>query len=247
MNPLAKAFTSWAVPIVLALAYLFLVYNLETSLSISLLVLAGGAVVLAVWFLFRGLAAHAAISRAIAVGEPDDVVTRARHAIDHRFTRRSKLPFRVYEAIGLGLRGQWEQSLEVIDAIGDAPAKWRLLAGVAQIAAATELADRERARKAMDEVTPLASRLGRAADLTLRECRARVRFVDGDLAGAGPLFKALSDDIRLGPAPRAAALYYTARCTEDTEEARTLYERAMGLAPKTWIKAAASEQLYGAN
>lgn len=247
MNPIIKIFTSWAVPVVLVLAYLFLVYNLQTSLSISLLVFAGGAVVMCVWFLFRGLAAHAAISRGIAIGEPDEVVARARAAIDHRFTRRAKLPFRVYEAIGLGLRGQWEQSLEAIDAIGAVPDKWRLLAGVAQIAAATELADAAKARKALDEITPLATRLGRAADLTLRECRARVRFVEGDLAGAGPLFRALADDIRLGPAPRAAALYYAARCTEDTDEARTLYERAMGLAPKTWIKAAASDQLYGKN
>jgi hypothetical protein len=57
---------------------------------------------------------------------------------------------------------------------------------------------------------------------------------------------AAAADIGTDSAPRRAPPPCTTpRCTEDIEEARTLYERAMGLAPKTWIKAAASDHLYG--
>jgi len=236
-----RLFGSWAVPLVIAAAYLFLIETIDPSLTVALLTLAGLLCVLVLWFLFRGLAAHAAITRAIAVGEPDEVVTRARNASDHRYTRRGRMPFRIYEAIGLGLRGEWAASLAALEGTIDERSKppWRLLVATARVAAATALGDAPAARTAFDVVKALA----RPTDVCLKECEARVLYVEGDRAGAGALFRALADNIRLGPAPRAAALYYAGRCEDDAAAARTLFERAIGLAPKTWIKAAAADQL----
>jgi hypothetical protein len=244
VNTVVKIVASWAVPLVVIGAYLGLILTMDTSVTIAMFVLLGGLIVLVLWFLFRELAAHAAISRSIAVGEPDDVVSRARSAIDHRISRRGQTPFRIYEAIGLGLRGQWAESLASIPALDAKVAeRWRLLAAATRIAAATELGDPTIARRAMEEIPPLARRLGPSADVVVRECQARVRFVEGDHAGARPLFAALAEDVRLGPAPRAAALYYSARCEDDPARARTFLERARGLAPKTWVKPAAEERL----
>jgi hypothetical protein len=235
--------TGWLVPSVLLAAYGFLIYTMNASMAIALLSLAGLGCVLVIWFVFRELAAHAAITRAIAIGEPDEVVSRARSAIDHRLTRRGQVPFRIYEAIGLGLRGEWERSRAAIAEVDPTGAGWRLLAAVTRIAAATELADPDAARAAMEDVTLLHRRLGPPVDLTVRECQARVRFACGDLVDAWSLFEALVDEVRLGPAPRAAALYYAGCCDEDPARARTYFERARGLAPKTWVKAAAEARL----
>jgi hypothetical protein len=248
VNPLPRAVASWAAPIVLTGAYVGLIATMRPSLTISLFVLLGLLCVLVLWFLFRELAAHAAITRAIAVGEPDDVVGRARDAIDHRFSERARRPFRIYEAVGLGLRGQWEDSVAALSAAGipTAPA-WKLLAASARIAAATELGNATAARVALADVTVASRRLGWRADVVARDCQARVRFAEGDRAGALELFRALAGDVRVGPAVRAAALYYAGRCQLDDD--RVAAERdlaaAAKLAPRTWVKAAAEAALAG--
>jgi hypothetical protein len=232
---------SWAVPLVVLGAYAFLVYTIDPPMTAALITFVVFLIVICIWFMFRELTAHAAIARAIAVGEPDDVVTRARNAIDHRLRARAKLPFRIYEAIGLGLRGQWAESIATIDevAVDGLKRSWQLAAAAARVAAATELGDAAAARAAFAKVTALAP----PTDMVRRECEARLAYVEGDRARAKPLFAALSSDIRLGPSARAAALYYAGRCEDDPAAARTLFERAIGLAPKTWIKAAAGDKL----
>lgn len=238
-----RLFSSWAVPLVVFGAYLFLIETIGASLTVTLITFVVFLCVVVLWFMFRELAAHAAIARAIAIGEPDEVLTRARAAIQHRLTARGKLAFRVEEAVGLGLRGEWAASIAALDALAGAALKpaWRVVAATARVHAATELGDAAAARAAAADVTAGT----RPIDIVRRECEARVAFVEGDHARAGALFRALGSEIRLGPAPRAAALYYAGRCAQATggDDARSLFERAIALAPRTWIKAAASAQL----
>ena len=243
-----RRIASWGVPVVLVGAYLFLIYTIGASFTVSMFALLLLGIALVLWFLFRELATHAAISRLISVGEPDEVGSRARNAIDHRFTRRGKLPFRVYEAVGLGQRGQWHESLAALAEVGpDAAVAWRLAASAARIAAQTELGDAAAARAVLDqEVAPLAPKAGAPAQVLMRECEARVSYAEGARGVARPLFRAIADDVRIGPAQRAAARFYLARCLVadgDRDAARLELEEARRLAAKTWVKAAADAEL----
>ena len=243
-----RRIAGWLVPTVLTGVYIGLIEVMDASFGVSMIALAGLAMVLLLWFFFRELATHAALSRLVAVGEPDELVAKARNAIDHRFTRRGKLPFRIYEAIGLGLRGQWRESLAALADLGaGGAAGWRLYAAAARIAALTELGDAPAARAVLDgEVAPLARRAGAAGHIVMRDCEARVAFAENARSVARPLFRAIADDVRLGPAQRATARLYLGRCLAadgDRDAARSELEEASRLAPRTWVRAAAEHAL----
>jgi hypothetical protein len=239
--------TSWWIPIFVALLYVFFLITARAPLEIAAFAAIGFGIVIVLWVMFRELAVHAAVSRAIAIGDPDDAIARARAAVERRFTTRGKAPFVIYEAIGVGMRGAWRDALAVLDRAaprGAGARTWHLLRAATRIAAHTELGDAAAARAIYDrDVAPVIRHLrGPGVDVLARECDARVRFVEGDHAGALPIFRALADDIRLGPASRAAALLYASRCAAATGDALAA-ERdraaAAKLAPKTWVATAA--------
>lgn len=201
------------------------------------------AVMIGLWNLMRELRAHASATRAAAVGEPDELIELASGQIARRLTQRSRAPFYVYLALGHQLRGEWDPAIAALDeaaAYRSLRPAWKLLAATARVGVLVERGDVGGARTIYErDVAAVARRMaGPGVQLLVAEAEARVRFAEGDHAGARPLFERMSGDVRLGPATRAMAHWYAARCADrsgDRDAAARHFGDAARLAPKTFL------------
>jgi tetratricopeptide (TPR) repeat protein len=231
------------IPLIIATAFSLLFIEGQPRGLAAVLFIVATAVMVQLWALMRDLRAHASATRAAAVGEPDELIELASENIERRMTARSRTPFYVYLAIGHQLRGEWDQALAALaqaDAYPRLKPAWKLLAATARVGTLVEKGDAKEARAVYDrDIVSATKRLsGPGVQLLAREAEARVRFAEGDVAGAAPLFDRMSNDIRLGPATRAMAHWYAARCAERTgatDAADRHYTDAAKLAPKTFV------------
>jgi tetratricopeptide (TPR) repeat protein len=231
------------IPVIIAGAFALLFIEGKPRGVAAILFCVATAVMIGLWNLMRELRAHATATRAAAVGEPDELIELARTQIARRLTQRSRAPFYVYLALGHQLRGDWDDATRALDrALEYRPLKiaWRLLAATARLGIQVEQGDAAAARKTFDnQITPVAQRLaGPGVKLLAEEAEARVRFAEGDAAGAAPMFERMCGDVRLGPATRALAHWYAARCAEargDRATADRHFADAAKLAPKTFV------------
>jgi uncharacterized protein HemY len=231
------------IPLIIACAFTLLFVEGQPRGAAAVLFCIATAVMVGLWNLMRELRAHATATRAAAVGEPDELIDFARGQIGRRLTQRSRAPFYVYLGLGHHLRGEWEPAIEALDEAAQYRAlkpAWKLLAATARVGVLVERGDTTRAREVYDrEVAPSARRMaGPGVQLLTAEAEARVRFAEGDVAGTRPLFEKMSGDVRLGPATRAVAHWYAARCADaagDRDAADRHFADAARLAPKTFV------------
>ncbi|MCE9573726.1 MAG: hypothetical protein K8W52_11275 [Deltaproteobacteria bacterium] len=232
----------YAVPVIMSLAYLFLLEASDPSGTAKVLLgVAFGGVILT-WVAFRELRAHANASRAAAIGAADELVTSAADQVERRMFARSRAPFLVYLAIGHEQRGDFDAATAVLDRAEQERAlkpAWQLLAATTRLAILVERGDAAGARALYERgIGPATQRMaGPGPRLLAEEALARVRFAEGDHAAAAPMFDKMSGDVRLGPATRAFAHYYAARCAEargDHDLAQRRFADAAHLAPETY-------------
>jgi hypothetical protein len=230
------------IPVIIAGAFSLLILEGRPTGIAFLLFCTATGVMIALWNLMRELRAHATATRAAAIGEPDELITFARDQIKQRLFARSRAPFYVYVGLGHQLRGDWDAAaaaFDEADTYGLKPAWW-VLANTARVGLHVERGDAAGARKLFDErVMPAARRMrGPGVQLLIAEAEARVRFAEGELAAARPLFERMCKDVRLGPATRALAHWYAARCADAAGEADVAarhFADAAKLAPKTFM------------
>jgi ATP/maltotriose-dependent transcriptional regulator MalT len=232
----------YAVPIIMTAAYLFLLEASDPSGLAKVLLGCAFAGVILTWVAFRELRAHANASRAAAIGLADELIASANAQIDRRMFARSRAPFLVYLGIGHHLRGDFDMAITVLDrADAERALKpvWQLLAATTRLAILVERGEAAPARALYDRgIGPATQRMaGPGPRLMGEEALARVRFAEGDHAAAAPMFTKMSGDVRLGPATRAFAHYYAARCAAargDLDLAERRFQDAAKLAPGTY-------------
>jgi len=195
---LAIIVSSWLVPVMMTIAYVFMMLTADTDSSVDRATRVawmslGLAFVLVVWWIFKLLVQYAAFARAAEIGD----VERLRELCEHR---RGK-PYLVYLALAHELSGEWAAALATLDEAGTVPPKLRALAASVRVAALVETGDLAAARRALDGFPP---RRAYADDLLARLASLRVRSAEGDDAAAGELAR-LADDVRAGARVRAAA------------------------------------------
>jgi tetratricopeptide (TPR) repeat protein len=245
MTTFFRIVDSLVIPLVLVLTWVILVLTADIrGLPLIVTLLAFGMVML-LWATYRELRTHAAASRMAANGEPDQLLALADRELARRLWPRGKVPFHLYRSMAYALAGDGDEARRALDAthldlLGSrARRQWGILHAAQRIALLGEAGDAAAARRALDDdLRPMLRFVpGAGAAVIAREAEARVLFAEGQLDDARPLFEQLAKDVRLGPAPRAIARHFAARCVaaSDPDAARGMFEEAARLAPKTWV------------
>jgi hypothetical protein len=247
-----RLFANIGVPLMLAACFWALVATSDARGLAVWVALGAFVIVLGLWGGFRELALHASATRMIGGGQPDELIALAERQLEWRVRERGKAPFRIYLAWGHFLRGELDEADRALKA---APGRktWDVLWASAKIAVLVErgtggmVAIRTiepgtvtEARAVYDQYMVPALRGAPAAGIKLLadDASAKIRFAEGDLAGARPLLEKLCNDIRLGPATRGMAHWYAARCAlaaGDAAGAAPHLDQAASLAPRTFL------------
>ena len=227
---------SWLVPSIMTGAYIFLMATSETDTDGKVWEGVGWTFVLTLWFMFRMLTAHAALARAVAVGDAERVLELADRRLAQRGPKRSRL-YHAYRALGHDIRGDWSAALADLDR-APSHGTWRMIAATVRVGALVETGRVAEARVVFDaELGPTRPRDAQS-DIRARLAEARLRWAEKDLDGAERLLGRLTDDVRAGSGIRATAHFYAARCAEargDTAAATRHRAKARELAPGSWV------------
>lgn len=191
---------------------------------------------------FRRLRVHAAASRLVAIGRPDELTKLVERELPRRMTSGTRAPLHVFAAMGHNLAGDFAAARRSLDESGIRLGKkelqsWQLLWAAADIHARTATGDLAGARASYARtVEPYSSRPSSGGiELIAIECEARIKLAEGNPVRARELIAPLAKDIRLGPAARAqihAILAEAAAAEGDLETAATQAAKARELAPK---------------
>jgi hypothetical protein len=256
MTTLIRLFANIGVPLVVAGCFWALIATSEARGIAVWVALGAFLVVMGLWLAFRRLQMHASATRLIGAGQADEVIELARGQLEWRRTERGKAPFRIYLAWGYLLRGDLDEADRVLGQAAPGRAALDRLWATAKIAALVERGTGGmspvrtvepdtvgEARRVYDRhIAPLlVGAPAPAVKLLADEASAKLRFAEGDAAGARPIFEKLCKEIRLGPASRAMAHWYAARCalvTGDRAGAAAHLDKAAALAPKTFLPVA---------
>jgi len=190
---------SVVVPLMMAGAYTVLISTSEVGTSGALWESGGFVLVLGFWFAFRSMTRRAALSRAIAVGDPDrilELATKPSQALDR--------------AIAYELRRDWPSALRALDEARPATAENHVIAAAVRIHALCETGEVARARELLDrEIEPRVAGLDRRMQATghgrAQLARARVLAAEGQGTEADAVLARVIDDVRMDPTTRAAA------------------------------------------
>ena len=190
---------SVVVPLMMAGAYAVLISTSEVGTSGALWESGGFVLVLGFWFAFRIMTRRAALSRAIAVGDPDRILELA--------TRPSQA---IERAIAYELRRDWPDVLRALEEARPATAEAHVIAAAVRIHALCETGEVARARELLDrEIEPRVAGLDRRMQATghgrAQLARARVLAAEGQRAEAEAVLARVVDDVRADPTTRAAA------------------------------------------
>lgn len=203
---------SYVVPLMMSIAYVFLMLTSETDLAGKAWESGGLAAVLFLYWLILRLARNAAMSRAVAVGDAERVLELADAAVRRGGGGHPR--FHVYRALAHEIRGEWGQALAELDRV-KLDGGWRLLAATVRVGALAETGRAGDARKVFDaELAASARSRDVSTQIRVRLAEARLRRAEGDLAGAEALFARIVDDVRAGAGVRAAARECGARIAD---------------------------------
>ena len=232
----------YVVPLMMSLAYVFLMLTSETDTGGKLWESGGLAAVLFLYWLFLRLTRTAAMSRAVLVGDSERVLELTDLELRRRRSPQASARFHVYRALAREIRGEWDQALAELDRV-KLDGTWRLLGATVRVAALAETGRAGEARQVFDAELAAGARARDAATQTqVRLAEARLRWAEGDLAGAEPLLARIIDDVRAGAGIRAVAHEYAARIAEsrgDASGAATHRAQAAKIAPERPLPRAA--------
>ena len=226
-----RLLSSYLIPGMMTIAYVILILTSETGIVGKAWESAGLAIVLFLWFLFRALTEHAAMSRAIANGDSDRVLALADAQLARRRRAAARAPYQVYRALALEIRGDWSGALAALEG-AKLEGSWRALAATVRVAAYVETERAGEARRLYDaELARIGAR--ESAEPLARLAEGRLRLAEGDRDGATRVLRKLVDNVRAGTGTRGAAHFYLWRATGDAKE----LAKATQLAPTTWFAA----------
>jgi len=241
------------VPAMLTVVFVGLVLNSDAHGAALVVALVAFLVVVGLWALFRELALHATATRLLALGEADELIAMAERYAQSRLTERRRAPFWIYLACGHIQRGEWDEADRALRKVvsGTGRRDWDVLWASAKVTVLVERGDAAGARALYEKAIagPAQSLVGAGAKLVSDDAQAKLRFAEGDHAGAMATFKKLAGDIRLGPAARATAHWYAGRCAlalGDRAAADRHLDEAAALAPKTHLPRSAVALRAGA-
>lgn len=234
---------SWLIPGLMTLAYLILMATSDTDNTGKAWESIGLGFVLVLWWLFRLLTGHAAMSRAIAVGDAERVLELADRQLRGR--RRASVRSRVHvdRAIAFEIRGDWTAALAALDQadLTKVPPRSRLLASTVRVAALVETGKPADARAAFESGLKSPQRDPALIPL-VKLAEARVLWSEGQRDAAIAMFTKLIDDVRAGTSTRGAAELYLSRMAAargDAVAAQRHRALAVKLSPTTWVAKAA--------
>ncbi len=246
---------SWSTRIRIALAWTGLVaffayflrtYDPGTPFALSLI--AALLVSTAVVGFLRGRRTLARIQELIALGDPEPLLALVRRKLRYARSGPNRGPLRVFEAVGLSMKGEWAAALEVLGQVDAAAlpdrgrAVWEFGYHAARFSCLvfTECLDEARA-VLRDHIERLAAtpELPPAGD-AVQACRAMMWFCDGDHDRAMSVFAALVRDTRIPPSSRAVFHYFIGRIYHaggKWNASEQHFAEAARLGPKTWVPA----------
>jgi hypothetical protein len=199
----AVMLASWLVPAIMAAAYMILIVTSEVDRTGAAWEAIGFAFVLLLWWMFRLLTEHAAMARAVAVGDAERVAEIADHRLGKRFAR-SRTTFLVYRALAYELDGDWQAALQRLDQAKPAGA-WRSIAASVRVSALAELGRASEARAVFDADVQRGAVRDAQLGLLSRLAEARLRRAEGNREAASELVEALAHNVRAGSGTRARA------------------------------------------
>jgi len=249
VNAAIRFLQVWGVPIGMGGAYAVLAWSSETDNTGKAWMAIGFSFVLVVWFLFRYLIKHAALSRALATGDSERVLGLTEKDLRSRRTPAARAPLLALRARAFELRGDWSAARSTLDEIDPAalPAAqqpaWRLLAATIRVAAHVERGEADRARQIFDrEVEPTAAQVGRdrrvPAHVAATLARGEVLWSEGAREAALVELAKVIDDVRATATQRATAHLYAARIEREPRTVARHKTEASRLAPGTWLATA---------
>jgi hypothetical protein len=195
---------SWLIPLLMTGAYIVLILTSEVDATGAAWEAIALGFVLVLWFLFRVLTEHAAMARAVGVGDADRVLELADFQLGRWRSARGKAPFHVYRALALELRGDWQAALAELDC-AQPRGSWQKLAATVRVAALAETGRAADARAAFDAALRPPVTRDLQIDIYARLAEARLLAAEGDRAGADQLLARLADDVRAGSGTRDRA------------------------------------------
>jgi hypothetical protein len=194
---------SWLIPLMMTGAYIVLIATSEVDATGAAWEAIAFAFVLVLWFIFRVLTEHAAMARAVDVGDADHVIELADFQIARHRTSRGRAPYHVFRALGLDIRGDAAGALAELDKC-EPRGSSRALAATVRVSALAETGRTADARKLLE--TDLAGRQrDPQIEILTRLAEARLRRAEGDEPGATALFAKLADNVRAGSGIRDRA------------------------------------------
>jgi hypothetical protein len=202
----AVALAGWLIPGIMTAAYIVLMFTSEVDASGAAWESIGLAFVLLLWWLFRLLTEHAAMARAVAIGDSERVAELADYQLGKRRSARGRARYLVYRALADELDGDWQAVLARL-AQAEPQGPWRWVAASVRVSALVELGRVAEARVTFDAELSRGAGIVRDAQLAIlgRLAEARLRRAEGDRAGATELLSSLVRDVRAGSGTRARA------------------------------------------
>jgi len=194
---------SWLIPLMMTAAYIVLIATSEVDATGAAWEAIAFAFVLVLWFIFRVLTEHAAMARAVDVGDADRVIELADFQIARHRTARGKAPYHVFRALGLDIRGDSAGALAELDKC-EPRGSSRALAATVRVGVLAETGRAADARALFDADLSTQQRDPQLAILP-RLTEARLRRAEGDEAAASALLTKLADNVRAGSGIRARA------------------------------------------
>ena len=246
MNAAIRFLQVWGVPIGMGGAYSVLAWSSETDNSGKAWMAIGFSFVLVIWFVFRYLIKHAALSRALATGDSARVLGLTEKELRTKTKPAARAPLLALRARAFELRGDWTAALSTLDEIDPAalpvaqrPA-WRLMAATIRVEAHVERGEAAQARQILDrDVEQAATEVGRDRRIPAHVAAtlARGEVLWGEGAGEAALVELAKviDDVRATETQRATAHFYAARIERDPKIVARHRREAARLAPGTWV------------
>jgi hypothetical protein len=240
---------SWLIPVMMAGAYVVLAVTSETDNTGKAWMSIGLAFVLVLWWMFRLLTEHAALSRAVAVGDPERILELTAKQLANTRAPDARARLQLFRALAFETRGDWSASLAAVDEVNLAtvsPAqrpRIGLLAACVRVAAYVETNKVAEARGLLDsEIAPIAPKLDRRtqadAYISANLATGRVLAAEGAFEAATEQLQRVIDDVHAGSGQRAVAHFYAARCADARSKASVANNhraKAAQLLPGSWV------------
>jgi len=202
---------SWLVPLMMTAAYIVLIATSEVDATGAAWEAIAFAFVVVLWMIFRVLTEHAAMARAVDVGDADHVIELADFQLSRTRRVRARARYHVYRALAFDIRGDAAAALAELDKCSPTGTA-RTLAATIRVSALAETGHAADARKLYESELTVAPRDPQLAILA-RLAEARLLRAEGNEPAASALFSKLADNVRAGSGIRSRAKAYSLKLT----------------------------------